>query len=130
MNLKMCRKKLGFTQNDAANYLGIPKSTYIKWEMEQSAPSGDLLNMIVDQMQSLLAAGASDLYTNGYLKENITVSDVLKYADRIGYKKGVYTDYMTDENLICKSDITIAQLKNDNNIDKIWIAHFRSGGDK
>ena len=133
MNLKKCREQLGFTQADAAHYLGVPKSTYVKWEMEQSAPSGDILYMIIDQMQSLLAAGAVRIYPNGQLDTSIPVTQLFTYADRVGYKQRSQTDYFTLReymDTMYEPGQTIQELMQKYRIEKLWIAHFKTGGNE
>lgn len=133
MNLKKCREQLGFTQADAANYLGVPKSTYVKWEMEQSAPSGEVLDILLDQMQSLLAAGAGKLYPNGQLDKNTPMTQLFVYADRVGYKVRNQTDYLTKreyESTLYEPGQTVFEFMQKNRADKVWIAHFKMGGEE
>lgn len=46
-NLKLARKRCGFTQTDMSNKLHIDRTTYTKWETAKSEPSIDNIKRIV-----------------------------------------------------------------------------------
>ncbi len=58
--LKVFRKKMGLTQADVADHLGIDRSTYAKYETGQSEPNFDMLQKI-----SLLFGTSIDVLING-----------------------------------------------------------------
>ena len=58
--LKVFRKKMGLTQADVADHLGIDRSTYAKYETGQSEPNFDMLHKI-----SLLFGTSIDVLING-----------------------------------------------------------------
>ncbi|MGI5954470.1 LexA family protein [Dysosmobacter sp.] len=58
--LKVFRKKMGLTQADVADHLGIDRSTYAKYETGQSEPNFDMLQKI-----SLLFRTSIDVLING-----------------------------------------------------------------
>ena len=58
--LKVFRKKMGLTQADVADHLGIDRSTYAKYETGQSEPNFDMLQTI-----SLLFGTSIDVLING-----------------------------------------------------------------
>lgn len=46
-NLKLARKRCGFTQTDMSNKLHIDRTTYTKWETAKSEPSIDNIKRLV-----------------------------------------------------------------------------------
>lgn len=48
MNLKLYRRKNGLTQEQVADYLGIPKKTYQNYEREVRDPDSDVLCALAD----------------------------------------------------------------------------------
>lgn len=52
--LKAARKKLEFTQNEAARAWGVPLSTLICWENDQRTPAAYSLRMLNDMLDSIL----------------------------------------------------------------------------
>lgn len=52
--LKAARKKLGLTQQEAAQQWGIPASTMIKWEQDESTPRGYALQQLNQMLDGIL----------------------------------------------------------------------------
>ncbi|MDB6134378.1 MAG: family transcriptional regulator [Verrucomicrobiales bacterium] len=52
--LKAARKKLEFTQNEAARAWGVPLATLICWENDQRTPAAYSLRMLNEMLDSIL----------------------------------------------------------------------------
>ncbi|RYD36557.1 MAG: XRE family transcriptional regulator [Verrucomicrobiaceae bacterium] len=52
--LKAARKKLEFTQNEAAKAWGVPLPTLICWENDQRTPAAYSLRMLNEMLDSIL----------------------------------------------------------------------------
>lgn len=52
--LKAARKKLEFTQNEAARTWGVPLRTLICWENDQRTPAAYSLRMLNEMLDSIL----------------------------------------------------------------------------
>lgn len=77
------RTKKGFSKTKMAEYLGIDKHTWIRWESGANSPSLEDVIMIFDQLdEPILPALLDILYPSGNFthNNNTTINDVRKSA--------------------------------------------------
>ena len=58
------RKKLGLSQDEMANYLGVPKRTYIYWEHDERPPNANVaywLGKVADLLEGDNANGNNQI---------------------------------------------------------------------
>lgn len=68
--IKTLRKKIGMTQEQLANKLGVTRQTVSKWENGMSVPDADILTNMADvfdvTVSELLGCGTEDVSANDY----------------------------------------------------------------